>query len=138
MAERDDAGVSQDQVEREREQAPGSRSRSNEQCLASAPATRRASSASSKCTLPPTEAGVGTQALGRVRRSFATPGASRTSPCGRSNRITIIKAVDDEGAELGQVVLAGHVGHAQQQGGQEGAGDGGGAADRARRSGNRP
>jgi hypothetical protein len=55
-----------------------------------------------------------------VRTEFIYLPPCRTNrPCGRQMRMAIISAVDDERAQLGNVVLARHIGNAQQQGGQQ-------------------
>ncbi len=140
MAERDDAGVAEDQVEREREQRQD-RDLVEQQRLAAAAAARPTAAAASVASSQPRQRACARQrprgwpvaALDRA----VIAGARANRPCGRTSRIAIITRVDDEGAELGHVVLAHHVGDAEQQRGEQRPGDRGRAADGARRSGNR-
>ena len=94
-------------------------------------------SAASQKAIPARSSAPGWQVVGDLLTSAEAcgvrahlPAARANRPCGRQDQHDDHDGVDDEGAELRDVVLAGDVADADQERGEERSGDARGAADR--------
>ena len=118
MAQRDDARVAEDQVERHREERDDGDLADDAARVPSHERRHEATAATPMRDLPSAAGALPARLCGRDATVIWSPrGTNR--PCGPAGQDDDHQRVDDEGAELGHVVLAAHVGHAQQQGGEQ-------------------
>ena len=120
MAERDDAGVAEHQVERQREQDRDQHLRAEREVVREQRRTPR--SPRSRAAPPTTgSGGAGASSAGGVRERAHAPRLPNR-PCGRHSSSDQGERVDEHRAALGEVDLEHEVEHADQQRGEEHAG----------------